>query len=193
MTVARRNQVRIIGGQWRGRKLDFPDVEGLRPTPDRVRETVFNWLQPVIAGARCLDICAGTGCFGIEAVSRGASYALLVENNTAAVNAIQAMVTKLQTDQVNVHRGDAQAFLAHPAPDQARFNIVFLDPPYASQLMLPCLQRVCTPAWLAPDALLYFEMPKSATPVALPATLTVVKENSAGQVAYFLARYRAPT
>lgn len=183
------NQVRIIGGRWRGRKLEFPSIDGLRPTPDRVRETLFNWLQTEIHGAACLDLFAGSGILGIEAMSRGAAHVTLVEKDSQAIISIQAMVNKLEADDIAVHREDVLHFLQRPLAGQKSWNIVFLDPPYASNLVVPCLQQLCVPGWLAPNALIYFETQKRHAPITLPPELCLLKEKKAGQVAYFLARY----
>ncbi len=188
---ALRNQVRIIGGQWRGRKLQFPDIDGLRPTPDRIRETVFNWLAPVITGARCLDLCAGSGIFGIEAVSRGAASALLVEKDARAVAAIRAATQNLGSDHIQVQQADVIAFLSAPQP-AATFDIVFVDPPYRLNLLPDCLRLLSTQPWLNAGALIYFEHDKTSPPPPLPPAWTLLKEKQAGQVAYRLARHERP-
>lgn len=129
-------QVRIIGGSWRGMRLPVPDRPGLRPTPDRVRETVFNWLRPVIAGADCLDLYAGSGVLGIESVSQGAGSATLVDVDPAAVRALQVQAARFAPARITVHAGDALAFLrAGTRPH----DIVFVDPPYLSKLLAPSL------------------------------------------------------
>ena len=152
--------VRIIGGRWRGTKLPVADVPGLRPSADRVRETVFNWLQPVLPGARVLDLFAGSGAFGFEAVSRGAREAHLVEQDPAAHRLLQASTERLQArDAVHVHRADALAWLR--APLHGRFNVVFLDPPFAAGLWDAALAAL--PPWLATDAWLYVESPAGET------------------------------
>src|SRR5690606_15336453 len=122
-------RIRIIGGTLRGSRLDVPDRPGLRPTADRVRETLFNWLQPVLPGARCLDAFAGTGALGLEAASRGAASVLALERDPALATALRAAVQRLGATTVEVHAADALAWLARP-PDR-RFDIVFLDPPFA--------------------------------------------------------------
>ena len=123
-----RNSVRIIGGGWRGRRITFPDVPGLRPTPDRVRETLFNWLQHDIAGARCLDLFAGSGALGLEALSRGAKELVFVEQSVAASRALQEQLARLGAERRSqvVEMGAAR-YLRGAAP---AFDIVFLDPPF---------------------------------------------------------------
>ncbi|MEO6800297.1 MAG: 16S rRNA (guanine(966)-N(2))-methyltransferase RsmD, partial [Rhodanobacter sp.] len=121
-------RIRIIGGSLRNSRLQVPDLPGLRPTPERVRETLFNWLAPIIEGARCLDVCAGTGALGIEACSRGAASVQFVERDACAAQALRENLTRLQVD-APVSTLDARAFLGGVA--QA-FDVVFLDPPFAS-------------------------------------------------------------
>lgn len=149
------SQLRIIGGQWRGRKLHFPSLPGLRPTGDRIRETLFNWLQADIVGARCLDVFAGSGALGFEAVSRGAQSALLLEQHPLACQHLNAHVALLKTTSVEVRAMDALAFLQQ-APVQA-FNGVFLDPPFAHNLWQPVVDALLARPWLAPGAWIYVE------------------------------------
>jgi 16S rRNA (guanine966-N2)-methyltransferase len=154
-------QVRIIGGRWRGTRLRVPPLPGLRPTPDRVRETLFNWLQPALPGARVLDLFAGSGALGLEAVSRGAASALLVERDPQACEALREAVARLSAgDAVAVLRGDALAVL--DAPLHGRFDIVFVDPPFAAGAWPAVLERL--PAWLGGDAWLYLESPDGQPP-----------------------------
>jgi 16S rRNA (guanine966-N2)-methyltransferase len=173
--------VRIIAGEWRGRRLAVVEGAAVRPTPDRVRETLFNWLRESIVGARCLDLYAGTGALGFEALSRGAAEAWLVELDAALVAALRAAAAKLGVEP-HIVRRDALAFLREPFA--ARFDIVFLDPPYAQPLE-PLLAVL--PPWLAAGALVYVERPRAA---GLP---TVdwgewVKRSHAGAVEYGLLR-----
>ncbi len=151
--------VRIIGGQWRGTRLPVADAAGLRPTPDRVRETLFNWLQAELPGARVLDLFAGSGALGLEAVSRGAREAFLVEHDPGLVESLRAAVARLQAgDRVEVVRADALAWLR--APLHGRFDLVLLDPPFAGGLWQPVL--ACLGPWLAERAWLYLEAPVDA-------------------------------
>lgn len=148
--------VRIIGGRWRGTRLPVPDAPGLRPTSDRVRETVFNWLQPVLPGARVLDLFAGSGALGLESVSRGAREALLVERDPALVELLHDNVRRLKAEEaVHVLRADTLTLLRTPLHGQ--FDVVFLDPPFSSEFWMPVLAAL-TP-WLADDAWLYLESP----------------------------------
>lgn len=157
--------VRIIGGRWRGTRLPVADVAGLRPSSDRVRETLFNWLQPWLSGARVLDLFAGSGALGLEAVSRGATQAVLVERDAQLVQALHASVERLQAgDTVQVIRADALAWLR--APLFGQFDAVFLDPPFDAQLW-PQLLPLLTP-WLAPQAWLYLESAADAPQPAGP-------------------------
>jgi 16S rRNA (guanine966-N2)-methyltransferase len=178
--------VRIIAGEWRGRRIAIPEGTSVRPTPDRVRETVFNWLHDALAGARCLDLYAGSGVLGLEALSRGAAEAWFVERDAALVEALQATGRQLGVTP-RVVRRDALAFLREPPT--ARFDVVFLDPPYAQHLD-PLLELL--PRWLAAQALVYVERPRSAglTPVA---GAEWVKQSYAGAVEYGLLRFDEAT
>ena len=152
-------KVRIIGGHWRGTRLDVADAPGLRPSADRVRETLFNWLQPALPGARVLDLFAGTGALGLEAVSRGAREALLVERDPKLADSLQATVARLKAEtQATVVRADALAFLR--APLHGRFDVVFVDPPFAGNLWSAVVAAL--PPWLSPQAWLYLESPAEA-------------------------------
>ena len=179
-------RVRIIGGSLRNSRVDVPALPGLRPTPERVRETVFNWLAPVMAGARCLDLCAGTGALGIEALSRGAASVAFVERDALAARALGANLTRLKAAGAVVNPVSAQDYLRGTAQV---FDVVFLDPPFALDLWAALAQGLATGGWLAPAALIYVESPRDATPL-LPAAWQVHREATAGAVRYAL--YRAP-
>jgi 16S rRNA (guanine966-N2)-methyltransferase len=184
-----RNSVRIIGGGWRGRRVSFPDIPGLRPTPDRVRETLFNWLQHAIVGARCLDLFAGSGALGLEALSRGAREVVFVEQAVAASRALQEQLLRLgghARGQV-VEMGAAR-FLRSPA--QA-FDIVFLDPPFGRDALAEYVPLLDAGTWLKSEALVYLENEKRAGVPALPAHWQLLKSKSAGEVGYHLARVNA--
>ena len=183
------NQVRIIGGSWRGRKLLFPDVSGLRPTSDRIRETLFNWLMPRITGASCLDLYAGSGALGFEAASRGAARVIMVERDAAVVRALQANRDRLGAAQVELVQQDAVAFLA--AAGEA-FDLVFLDPPFNSgELLSDSMQLLTARGWLNADARVYAEMSAKGPAIALPEGWLAQKQKKAGQVRYGLFSYRA--
>ncbi len=180
------NRLRIIGGQWRGRKLTFPDVPGLRPTPDRLRETLFNWLQTEIHGARCLDLFAGSGALGLEALSRGASRVVLVDESSAVTQQLEVNLRSLRADDAAVIRMPVQTFLER-GPGDARYDIVFLDPPFGQNLLPPSLQRLEDRDWLAPGARIYIESESQLRELPLPAGWELLKEKRSGQVIYRLA------
>jgi 16S rRNA (guanine966-N2)-methyltransferase len=176
--------VRIIGGRWRGSRLPVTDAAGLRPTPDRVRETLFNWLQPMLAGARVLDLFAGSGALGLEAVSRGAREALLVERDPGVAEALRATVARLHGDALaTVLRADALEFLR--APLHGRFDLVFVDPPFASDARDAALALL--PPWLADDAWLYLEAPPGAAAPA-PQEWVAHRQGATREVEYALYR-----
>ncbi len=179
-------RVRIIGGSLRNSRLEVPGLAGLRPTPERVRETVFNWLAPVIAGARCLDLCAGTGALGIEALSRGAASVQFVERDPQAAQALSANLARLKASGGVVNTGNAQDYLRGSA--QQPYDAVFLDPPFALDLWAALAQQLEAGGWLAHAALVYVESPRDAVPM-LPAQWRVHREAMAGAVRYALYRH----
>jgi 16S rRNA (guanine(966)-N(2))-methyltransferase RsmD len=175
-----RNRVRIIGGTWRSRLVRFPSRPDLRPTPDRVRETLFNWLGQDLSGKSCLDLFAGSGALGFEAASRGARRVVMVERDPAVLRALEASRAALDAAAVEVRKADALEFLR---ADDAVYDVVFVDPPYRSDLwprVAPLLMR-----HLAPDALVYLE--RAARDGPLPGW-SVWKQGRAGQVAYQLLK-----
>jgi 16S rRNA (guanine966-N2)-methyltransferase len=178
------NQVRIIAGCWRGRKLSFAPVAGLRPTPDRVRETLFNWLNPVISGAHCLDLYAGSGALGIEAASRGASRVVLVDREPLVVASLREQLVLLEASGVDVVQSSVEGWLSGTAEP---FDIVFLDPPFRKDLLPSCISALETAGWLAEAARVYIEAESSLEP-ALPDTWELLRSKRAGQVGYHLAR-----
>lgn len=159
MRRRRPGAVRIIGGEWRGTRLIVAEHAQLRPTTDRVRETVFNWLAPVLPGARCLDLFAGSGALGFEAVSRGAAYCDLIEHDALLASALEAARTRLRTHRVSVQSADALEFLARPP---APYDVVFVDPPFDSGLHEAVLERLAA-GWLRPHALIYVEHARDRT------------------------------
>ncbi|PZP58422.1 MAG: 16S rRNA (guanine(966)-N(2))-methyltransferase RsmD [Azospira oryzae] len=175
-------RVRIIGGAWRSRLLAVPRVAGLRPTPDRVRETLFNWLGQELSGRICLDLFAGSGALGFEAASRGASRVVMVEANARAYARLKAHAAALGATQVELHRGDGLEFLAR---DTRCFDVVFLDPPYASGYLERVLPRL--PPRLAPDAFVYAESPEPFDPGE---DWEIWRQDRAGQVCYRLLKRR---
>jgi len=150
------NQLRIIGGLWRGRKLSFPDVDGLRPTGDRIRETLFNWLAPEIQGARCLDVFAGSGALGIEALSRGASEVLMIERDSKAATQLKLNLEILKATQGRVTSEDAISKLLKGNQDEP-YHIVFVDPPFQLTLWQKVIDALEVGNWLAEDATVYIE------------------------------------
>ena len=169
------NQVRIIGGQWRGRKLSFPDADGLRPTADRVRETLFNWLAGHIAGSRCLDMFAGSGALGFEALSRGASHCCFVDQNTAVLKQIQANCELLDaTANSEFLFADA----SKPIDVADTFDIVFLDPPFKGPALEACLDWLLKSPLLTSDSLIYIETAKSAPGGTKPSTLLKINRQA---------------
>jgi 16S rRNA (guanine966-N2)-methyltransferase len=183
-STTRRGGVRIIAGCWRGRRIPAPDGTAVRPTPDRVRETLFNWVTPVIEGACCLDLFAGTGGLGIEALSRGATEVWFVERSKAIAANLQEILTTLESQGDRIVIGDATAFLAgSPRP----FDLVFLDPPFEGS----DLKNLCTllqDGWLAPGGQIYLEMSSRQTLPSLPEDWTLLREKTAGNVRYALAQ-----
>jgi 16S rRNA (guanine966-N2)-methyltransferase len=183
MNRAAPGHVRIIGGHLRGSKLPVPDAPGLRPTADRVRETLFNWLQGEIAGARVLDLFAGTGALGFEAASRGAAHVRLLERDPRLAQGLRDTATRLHADAVQVEAADAFAWLARPA--DAAYDLAFLDPPFAAGAWEDCARRL--QPWLAPQAWIYVEAPVAARP-ALPADWREHRRGSTREVGFALYR-----
>jgi 16S rRNA (guanine966-N2)-methyltransferase len=188
-SAAGRGEIRIIGGLWRGRKLHFPNAPGLRPTPDRVRETLFNWLQFEIAGTRCLDLFAGSGALGLEALSRGAAEVVFVERDAHAAASLRETLSTLGGQGSVVDSRDAFAFLAQP-PTRP-FDVVFLDPPYDQQWLPRLCAALESGGWLAPGARIYLEDAAGRGPPALPPGWELRRSRRAGDVGYYLAVRRA--
>ena len=180
-----RNSLRIIGGNWRGRRVSFPDADGLRPTSDRIRETVFNWLQAYSPGARCLDLFAGSGAFGLEALSRGAESVLFVERNPAAAAAIRTALEHFNATGGQVMQADVLRFLEHPT---GSYDIVFIDPPFDVDIISECCELLEQHRWLKPGALIYLEQDRAKAVPSLPDNWSLHRQAKAGQVAYYLAR-----
>lgn len=183
-----KSQVRIIGGRWRGRKLGVVDAAGLRPTPDRIRETLFNWLAADCRGARVLDCFAGSGVLGLEALSRGAHSVVSLEKNPRAIAALRADVERLECQDMEVIAGDALQSIDQL---QQGFDIVFIDPPYAEPgLRRQAFERLEAAGCLNTGARIYFEWPGDES-FELPApTLGWLKQKSAGRVNYAIAEWR---
>lgn len=178
--------LRIIGGEWRSRLIEFDAEAGVRPTPDRVRQTLFDWLSPLISGASCLDLFAGSGALGFEALSRGAAYASLVEQGAVQAASLRAAAAKLAAgERAEIAQTDALSWLRNTA---RRYDVVFLDPPYGAELLGPALTAL--PRVLKGMHRVYLEWPRGQTP-PLPAGYSLLKEKSAGQVSYGLAIFKA--
>jgi 16S rRNA (guanine966-N2)-methyltransferase len=182
--------VRIIAGRWRGRRVHFPDMPGLRPTPDRVRETLFNWLQHAIAGTRCLDLFAGSGALGLEALSRGAAALVFVEQAQAASRMLQKELAVLGgATQARVFEMGAARFLgAGVAAAGGPFDVVFLDPPYHQGALDEFIPLLDAGGWVKAGGLVYVESERSAGAPRLPSHWDLVKSKSSGEVGYHLAR-----
>ncbi len=178
-------RVRIIGGSLRGSRLAVPVLPGLRPTPDRVRETVFNWLTGRLEGERVLDLCAGTGAFGLEAISRGAASAVLVERDVGQAARIRADVARLCPGSAEVLGVDASRWLAGTAPATA-FGLVFIDPPYALGGREAMIDALARPGWLKPAHAIYLEWPRETAAPAPNCPHRWLKRSEAGALAFGL-------
>jgi len=177
-------ELRIIGGQWRSRKLHFTPADGLRPTSDRVRETLFNWLSPVICDARCSDLFAGSGALGLEALSRGARHCDFVETSRSALGQITEHLVTLEAGaKAHCHLTSAGQFLA---TTRDTLDIVFIDPPFGRGLVQPTCQLLSTSPVLAQEAWIYIETPRDETLPMLPENWLKHREKVAGDVAYRL-------
>jgi 16S rRNA (guanine966-N2)-methyltransferase len=174
--------LRIIGGIWRGKKFTFPEIPGLRPTPNRVRETLFNWLTPVIHDAHCLDLFTGSGALGLEALSRGAGHVVMVDQSLAVIHHLKELKKSLSIEQLSLYHAKI------PSLDLPlrKFHIVFLDPPFYQGLIATCTTWLDESDCLAPHALIYMETEKELTPLPLPTHWHIIKAKKAGQVRYYL-------
>jgi 16S rRNA (guanine966-N2)-methyltransferase len=174
--LAAPGKIRIIAGKWRGRKLDVIDSPGLRPTPDRVRETLFNWLQQDIAGARCLDLFAGTGALAFEALSRGAAEVVMIESDAKIVESLKQHAKTLGSEGHTIQLGNAISWLKQGVE---AFDIIFLDPPFGQGLIEQCCTAISEESLLKPKGLVYIESEKG---LALPAGWELRKQTRAGNV-----------
>ena len=184
--------IRIISGQWRGRKLPVKDVIGLRPTTDRIKETVFNWLSPYVRDSHCLDLFAGSGGLIFEALSRYAETGLLFEKDAGAATQLQQNINLLKADNAQLVRGDTLQLLTKTptqvstqAPAQG-YDLIFIDPPFRQDLLEDCCAKLEANNWLSADAVSYIEREKELNQVKLPANWTLLKEKQAGQVCFEL-------
>ena len=181
---ARASSIRIIGGEWRSRKLTVPDAPGLRPTPDRVRETLFNWLAPTIQGASVLDAFTGSGALFLEALSRGASTGVAIDANTNAVNNLRRNLAVLQCDDAEVLRVDSLQYLS--SKTEQGFDIVLLDPPFHQDLLLSACQLLEDNNWLNKGAWIYTESEQAPSSLGVPSSWRLHREKHTGQVHYAL-------
>jgi 16S rRNA (guanine(966)-N(2))-methyltransferase RsmD len=175
------NKVRVIGGKWRGRVISFPSNAALRPTPNRVRETVFNWLGQDMSGRVCLDLFAGSGAMGIEAASRGSEHVVMVESDRKVYSALQTSLQKLRADQIELLMIDAFKFIIS---DRRLFDVIFLDPPYQLGLLPELLTLL--PLHLTQDGLIYLEAGSASEP---DKDWSVWRDSRAGKVHYQLLKY----
>lgn len=184
-------RLRIIGGAWRSRVLPVIDLPGLRPTTDRVRETLFNWLQNDISGARCLDLFAGSGALGFEAASRGSSFVVMLEVQPKAADSLVKNIQTLKAENIQLIREDAIGWLKSSCSQtdpQHSFDIVFLDPPFDSDYMAQACELLEKQQCLSDEAFIYLEMDSKHSLPKLPASWSIIREKKAGQVSYYLAR-----
>jgi 16S rRNA (guanine966-N2)-methyltransferase len=184
--ASRPGRLRIVAGKWRSRLLPIADQQGLRPTSARVRETLFNWLSMDIRGSHCLDPFAGTGALGFEALSRGAATVTMIEKSPKVADILRSSVELLEADNARIECADAMSLLNRVA--DKRYDIVFLDPPFADDLVEECCHLLQSNGWLADRAAIYIEQDKSKPLTELPAGWQVIKNKKAGKVRFLLAR-----
>ena len=186
--ASKSNTIRIIAGQWRGRRLPVLDSQGLRPSTDRVRETLFNWLMHEVPGARCLDLFAGTGALGLECLSRGAEFVQFVELNKAVAQQLSENLVQLavSADSACCTLADGLRFVSTKPSDA--FDLVFLDPPFADSLLASAISCLSGNGWLAPGALVYIEQSSKHSIESLPPEWTLYREGRAGQSHYSVYR-----
>ena len=184
-TKKSRGRLRIVAGIWRSRVLEIADVEGLRPTSERIRETLFNWLTPKLVGARCLDLFAGTGALGLEALSRGAAAAVFVESSKIAIATLRRNVASLDANGAVIFAGAATEYI--DASGAERFDIVFLDPPFADESLAELCRLIDKSELLADNANVYLEQDRARPEPDLPERWAVLKSKVAGNVRYTLA------
>ena len=179
-------QLRIIAGEWRSRKLPVADLPGLRPTPDRVRETVFNWLAPYVPGAKVLDCFSGTGALSLEALSRGASEAVMLEMATPAANTLKSNLVTLNAKNGQVINTDSMKWLKQPA--QTPYDVIFLDPPFRKDLLKETCQLLEDNGYLDDNTLIYIEVEKELLPLPVPESWSNLRQKNAGQICFSLWR-----
>jgi 16S rRNA (guanine966-N2)-methyltransferase len=182
------SKIKLIAGKWRGRWIEFPDTQEIRPTPNRVRETLFNWLMTKISGARCLDAFAGSGAVALEALSRGAASVIAFEKNPSFAAQIKANAIKFGAENFNIQVAD---FFDFPFTQAMQFDIVFLDPPFQRNLLIPALAILTQKNLLASEHVIYFEVEKPFDLKQLPPEVEILKNQVAGEVRYGLLRIQS--
>ena len=181
------SKLRIIGGEWRSRQIVSEDAPGLRPTPARVRETLFNWLQADVANSRCLDLFAGSGALGFEAASRGAKQVVQVENNPKTCQKLRENSVVLKATQIKVVQMEVAGFIKQC---NEQFDLIFLDPPFGLGLVEPICQQLQAAGLLATDGKIYLETERKLALRDLPDNWLQLKDNVAGDVRYSLYQHR---
>lgn len=182
--------LRIIGGQWRGRKISIPAIEGLRPTPNRIRETLFNWLGQDILQRRCLDLFAGSGALGIEALSRGASFVSFIDNHPIVVKSLRENCYQLTQAGCDITKSDCLTWLEQTPSEP--YSIIFLDPPFHQELLHQCFALLESNRWLADNALVYVEHEATLVNLTPPKSWHLLRNKTAGQVGYRLYQRSIP-
>lgn len=176
--------IRLISGQWRGKKLPVKDKQGLRPTTDRTKETLFNWLMHDIRNANCLDCFSGSGSLGFEALSRYSKYCTFLELDKQVAKQLQTNIDTLKIDNAKVIQGNSLKYLSLPAPLQ--YDVVFVDPPFSLGLAQPCIEQLESNGYLADECLIYIEVENSLSTLQIPDNWKLLKEKTSGQVRYQL-------
>lgn len=176
-------RLRVIGGAWRSRHINFPELPEVRPTPDRVRETLFNWLYPIMPGAACLDLFAGSGAMGFEAASRGAASVTMVDNHPRVVHQLRLEANRLDARQIEIIQADALSWIRTASRS---FDVVFLDPPFGQGLLEKVINTLTFHNPLRVDTRIYIETEASRSAPDLPADWSIVRSKQAGQVKYYL-------
>lgn len=182
------NSLRIIGGQWRSRKLQIQDAEGMRPTPDRIRETLFNWVQNSVHGSYCLDLFSGSGALGLEALSRGANEVIFVEKNKVVANQLLSNLRLLESDASVINTDAIEYLTQYQMGNSECFDLVFLDPPYRKGLIDDALTLLYAKELINQDTLIYLEHESEEDFDWSQFELEILKETSAGQVKCLLAK-----
>lgn len=182
------NQLRIIGGRWRGRRISFPEVTGLRPSGDRIRETLFNWLQMDIHDAVCLDLFAGSGVLGFEALSRGAAHVTFVDQQAEVIKHLHEVAENLSVNNARIFHETVPSTSLQKKLGAKKYTIVFMDPPFNKDLVASTCAWLVETELLAPNALIYIEAERTLDPLPLPENWEAIKSKTAGQVGYHLIR-----